>query len=658
MTAPLPSTERAPDIASTEPRADIPAARRDLIDGAVMLLAGFDSAHLDERVRDACRRAGLPSVELETAATLDDAEIIVESFALGTLALGPRLDPTASLDFVVDLFKHHPFQKPIILFFGTPAPDDLRLQMLIQEDRLFYTSPEGLDAADTATIVAAGQAAFRARLLLDLAAARRSQDRRVLVKRRLLATAEPLLRATRLEELGEPVFDALHEMIGIDRGRLWSYDPIRHTLTAIDSSDSTSGIEVSAAAGLTSFAARSGTALRVDDSALDPRHDHEVDGDPGRLLAVPIHGPDRQTLGMLTVGRSLESDAFSALDVDIATSFADYLRPLFAVLGPRPHEPVLQAHSVGASSDLFRDEAIEASARGFSERGRVLRNTQDWTRWTWLVLLAGVVLTMLFLITGRMHDYASGQAVVQIGQRVEVTTHIAAAVTAVEVEPWQQVTVGTPLIRLYGAPEATDIANLESDLEQRLRQRLIDPTDKAVEAALIDVRTRLEQARARLAERVIRAPIDGAVGDLRIRPGQHLAMGEPVLSLIADQDERSVVALVPGEFGPQLRSGQPARLSLQGYPDFFFHLEVTTVGEEVISLDQARQALGRPIIARGTAPVVLVRARLPEATFDDGGRPWPFRDGMQGVLEIRVRSQPILFHLVPGLERVFGDRHG
>lgn len=143
-------------------------------------------------------------------------------------------------------------------------------------------------------------------------------------------------------------------------------------------------------------------------------------------------------------------------------------------------------------------------------------------------------------------------------------------------------------------------------------------------------------------------------------PGQPLALGQPVLSIVDGSGLPSLVALVPGQYLPQLKPGMNVRLELTGYPFLYQWLTLETVAEEVTGPAEARRLLGPSAsdAVEITGPVALVTARLPAADFVVGDETYPYRDGMLGRAEIRTRSEPLLLSLVPGLRAWFGGSDG
>jgi membrane fusion protein (multidrug efflux system) len=152
------------------------------------------------------------------------------------------------------------------------------------------------------------------------------------------------------------------------------------------------------------------------------------------------------------------------------------------------------------------------------------------------------------------------------------------------------------------------------------------------------------------------APHSGTVSDVRIRPGQLLAAGDPVLTLLRENQALELIAIVPGRFRPLLATDMLLRFEVSGYAHAMLDLEVSAVGDEVVGPSAVRRYLGADVAdaVRLTGPVVVVRAPLPTGTFSADGREHDFFPGMQGIAQIPVRRESILVALVPGVRHVLG----
>jgi membrane fusion protein, multidrug efflux system len=304
---------------------------------------------------------------------------------------------------------------------------------------------------------------------------------------------------------------------------------------------------------------------------------------------------------------------------------------------------------------LFRAHAVEAARRGQSH-GHPLELPPRWIgRATWL--LAGAAAAGLaFAAVARAGEYARGSAVVRVEGRLDLTTASGGVVLAVEVEPGAVVQTGQPLVLFHADAEARELDRLDRELELKLVRILLHPSDDATRQSLAGLRAARELAAARLAERQVVAPRAGVVRNLRIRPGQMLAPGDAVLTLVDEERAAfSLVALVPGQFRPLLRRGMPVRFELDGYRQSASTVVVESVGDEAVGPSEARRFLGREV--GDAVPVegalVVVRARLPGAGFTYDGRSYRFYDGMSGRVEVRVRTMPILVMLFPALRGLY-----
>lgn len=303
-----------------------------------------------------------------------------------------------------------------------------------------------------------------------------------------------------------------------------------------------------------------------------------------------------------------------------------------------------------APRPLFRKEAIDELNRA-GNRPSLLRTTPRWTRWTYPVVVLGCIVALVWSVFGTVDEYATGPALIRAEGRREVTASTAGTVADVAVRPGEHVVAGRLLIRLYDSSEAADVDRLQHEFELQLVKVLRDPSDQTARQALTSLRTQKELAQARLDERSLRAPQDGIVSDVRIRPGQHLDPGDVILTLVPSKSTFTVIAMLPGSYRPVLRAGSPLRVELDGYRYKYRRVVIDEISDEVVGPAEIKRFLG-PEIADAIAlsgPVVLVQASLPTSTFEVDGRQVRYHDGMTATAEARVRSERILVALVPGL---------
>jgi multidrug efflux pump subunit AcrA (membrane-fusion protein) len=271
------------------------------------------------------------------------------------------------------------------------------------------------------------------------------------------------------------------------------------------------------------------------------------------------------------------------------------------------------------------------------------------------VLLGACLFALVFSALVHVSEYAEGPAVVRLEGRMDLPSPVRGTVASVEVRPGDRVEAGQVLARLGAAAELAELERYEREFELLLRQRLRSPADEGVSQALASVRAQRELARARLEQWTVRAPEAGLLSDVRIRRGQHLAEGELVASLTREDSAAVVTAMLPGEYRPLLGVGKPLRLELRGFHHQYQELTIDEVGGELVGPQEVQRALGPTLSAslEVSGAVVLVRARVASRSFLADGERFQYFDGMLGQADARVRSQPILLMLIPGLRAVW-----
>lgn len=612
-------------------------------DRPIALLAGFDTV-----TAEVCRRRLEGEVRVVTAAAEEEALQILEEQPVAALCLGAGFPEGRALD-LLERAETLPGAERRVNLVLAGGPDLSSFQDWIDQDRLFYLTAEPIPADDVAALL-------RSALERRRAGFPGARDESA-TARRLAAAVGTVAAARTAAAAGRALATAAAELVEADRTSCLLHDPARDLLWAGEEGDPDARRE-SAAVGLVSFVARTGLSIALERIGRDPRFDRDADDPPAegdeRFAALPVRVAEGEpVLAVLSAVRSAQDPAFTADDLGLLRRLAEQAAPLLARLLPGPEE----AASAGAAQVLFREQALRIHQAGMRIEGDLLRADPGWMQHTYRLLLAVLVATLLFSVLGSVREYASGPAVVRLGGRTDLRATASGTVSEVRVARGERIEAGQVLVRLHGAQEAAELGRIERELELQIINRLRDPSDIAAERSLLSLRAERELARARVAERELRAPAAGAVEDVRVRPGQPVAPGQVLVTLAGAGGERTVIALLPGEYRPQLKPGLELRMELQGYRYAYQHLTVTDVGSEVVGPAEARRYLGDEIADAATlgGPVVLVTARLSSPTFEAEGKTRRYHDGMWGKAEVRVRSERILVALIPALRALFEE---
>jgi len=307
---------------------------------------------------------------------------------------------------------------------------------------------------------------------------------------------------------------------------------------------------------------------------------------------------------------------------------------------------------------LFREEAL-AHYVDDSGSGDVLRASPHWAVWTYRLLGLAVLAMLLFLVLGETPVYESGPAVLQIDDVTVLSTTTSGIIDSINALPGQKVVAGDTLVRLRSDRESAQLERVKEEFELQLLARLRDTGDIEAEQELRRLRPEIERARAALMQTRIVAPKDGTVQDVRIRPGDFLEAGEPVLTLTPENASYGVVALLPGHVLPQLEPGMAVRLRIEGYAYAEMQTTIESFGSQVIGPTEARRFLGPGIgdAIQLSGPVVVVRCRLEQDRFSTTSREYRLHDGMHATAEVEVRRERILVRIIPAL-KALGMDHG
>lgn len=306
---------------------------------------------------------------------------------------------------------------------------------------------------------------------------------------------------------------------------------------------------------------------------------------------------------------------------------------------------------MSAPAPLFRPQAIEHQrARG--SRAELIVLDARATAWGFRLLCAGMLALLAFIALGRVNEYASGPAFVQLDGRTTLTATDSGLVTSVSVKPGDHVEAGAELARFHAAAEVAELSAATKQFDSQLAKLLLRPDDAASREALVELRARRELAQERRDRRVLRAPHAGIVGDVRLSPGQVVEPGLRVIDLQGAAKAATVIALLPGRYRPLLHAGDSLRFAADGFHELTHELTVTRVGQQIVGPTEAARFVGRDLADAFSiaGPVVLVQAALPLRSFALDGQRYEFSNGMFGVAEAAVRNEPIAYAFIPSLK--------
>ncbi|MBK8168024.1 MAG: HlyD family efflux transporter periplasmic adaptor subunit [bacterium] len=306
--------------------------------------------------------------------------------------------------------------------------------------------------------------------------------------------------------------------------------------------------------------------------------------------------------------------------------------------------------------DFFRPEAVAAHRERQTGQGGLLQVGSPWVGRGFVFVSALALLGLAAMCLGRISEVAAGPAVVRAMGHTDVTASVQGLVASVLVQPGDTVTPGQELARLDDRAARFTYEEARARHERALASYLRGAVGGVSAAGALAGETRevLAGAERDLELLSIVAPFAGVVGDLRIRRGQRVLAGEPVITLREHGAGWEVVAALPGHALPRVRSGAEARLRLDGFPEHRAKVCITRVAPEVVGPASAARLLGAdagdamPL----SGPLVVAWCDLPGGTFRHDGQDLRFHDGLSARLEVTVDAEPIILRLLPWLRRV------
>lgn len=205
------------------------------------------------------------------------------------------------------------------------------------------------------------------------------------------------------------------------------------------------------------------------------------------------------------------------------------------------------------------------------------------------------------VVAGTLNSGPSISGTLAADKTAAIRAEVGGSVLAVLVEPGVRVAKGTPLARIdesaireawlgakSGVTQATlAAANAASDQQRAEKLYAVGAiAENALEAArrgnlgaqaqLEDARSRFASAQKQLDNTVVKAPYAGIVSDKTVNPGDVVAPGAPLFTLV-DPSTMRLEGAVPADQLGMVRMGAPVTFNITGYPGKSFTGSITNI---------------------------------------------------------------------------------
>ena len=280
----------------------------------------------------------------------------------------------------------------------------------------------------------------------------------------------------------------------------------------------------------------------------------------------------------------------------------------------------------------------------------------------WMVLL-------FFVLFVPLQWGAPAGAVNNYQSVIEIIPNVSGEVKTVEVRPLQPLSEGDPIFTIEPVQYEARVKQLEAQLV--LAQANLDRAEDLMErgvgrqvdvdiyrAEMDSLTAQLLNARWELENTVVRAPSDGKVVALTLRPGQRVA-NMPLRSWVAFVEKsRELVAGIPQSRLRHVEPGQQVELALRMFPGEI----ITGQVDRIIAVNPAAQLVPSGVIPVAPTPAdpalpYGVAIRLDEDSFELAGIPGGavgtaaiYTDSVQATHVIRkvmIRMEAWMNYLVP-----------
>jgi membrane fusion protein, multidrug efflux system len=190
-----------------------------------------------------------------------------------------------------------------------------------------------------------------------------------------------------------------------------------------------------------------------------------------------------------------------------------------------------------------------------------------------------------------MPHYAVGIGTIQAVHQVTITSEVGGLVTKIFFQAGFTVKAGDALIQLNDQPDQGDLANFRAQAklaelnlvrsrELLARQNAAQATVDQNQAQLDQMRASIAKTEAIIAQKLIRAPFEGALGIRQVEVGQYVNAGGTVVTL-TDLNTLYVNFTLPEQQRSVIATKQKVLVSVDAYPGRAFEAALSTIEPQI-----------------------------------------------------------------------------
>src|SRR6266446_1360786 len=95
---------------------------------------------------------------------------------------------------------------------------------------------------------------------------------------------------------------------------------------------------------------------------------------------------------------------------------------------------------------IFREEALESHSRRSAAQSDLLRLSPQATSWTYWLLIGCFLASFIYVMLGRIDEYATGTGIIRDDGRLSVTAITGGTIQRIAITPGQKVETRQPLV--------------------------------------------------------------------------------------------------------------------------------------------------------------------------------------------------------------------